>query len=271
MLDYLFGFTPTYTEKVSYMYNLNHIYLLLFVVASVVALILIFKNKSKKTQNIMLTTVAIVMIVLELARFIWKTANHFNNGGAIDNWNWAWNFSFQLCAIMTWFVSINLLIGVFAKHEKWNKFAFTTMVGIALISGTLTFLYPDLVDGHYSILHFRNAQTIIDHMLLIFVPLFLIFSKRVKIELKNIWMPIVGLFASAAIAMTMSFVTDNNFMFMLKADLLNDIGINLPFPWHLLPLGALFFLFQFLIFGGIELGRKLRTIIQNKKSAKETQ
>lgn len=266
MLDYLFGFTPTYTNEVSYMFNLNHIYLLLFVAASVIALILIFKNRSKKTQDIMLVTVAILMIVLELSRFIWKTANHFNNGGAIDNWNWAWNFSFQLCTIMTWFVSISILIGVFAKKEKWNKFSYSTMVGIALISGILTFLYPDLVDGSYSILHFRNAQTIIDHTLLIFIPLFLIFAKRVKIELKNIWMPVAGLFGSAAIAMTMSLITDNNFMFMLKAGLLEDIGVKLPFPWHLLPLGALFFFFQFLIFGGIELGRKVKTIIYNKKS-----
>ncbi len=266
MFQYLFGFDSYLPQEVDYMFNLNHLFLILGIVAFITTLTLVFKNRSEKTQKIMLATVAILMIVLEIGRIVWKLLNHVHDNGTIAGFDWAWNISFQLCAIMTWFVSINLLIGVFGKNKKWNQISYSIMVGVALICGSLTFLYPDLIDTGRSLLHFRNFQTVLDHALLIFVPVFLLATNKVTLSFQKIYIPFLALAGSAAIAMPMSFLTDHNFMFMKECSLFADLGLNIPFPYHLLVLGVIFFALQALVYGSVVLSYKLKEHCKNRKN-----
>ena len=253
MLESFFGFDSYGSTQLDFMYNLNHIWLLLFVVAFITILTLIFRKKSIKTQKIMLGTVGIAMIVLEIGRVVWRMLDYLQTHPTLEGWNWSWSISFQLCAIMTWFVSINLIIYAFSKkeHSKWRVIAFNIMVGVAGLGGFLTFMYPDLIHESRSILHWENVQTIVQHTLLIFVPLFLVVTNKVQIKLKNLWMPLAGVAGAAAIAMPISLWTDNNFMYMLEFNLLGDLGVNIPFPYHLFVLLGLFIVLDLIVYSSL--------------------
>lgn len=253
MLEKFFGFESYGSTELDFMFNLNHLWLLLSVIAFVTILTLIFKNKSQKTQKIMLGTVGITMVLLESGRFVWRLLKHLSTNPTLEGFNWAWNFSFQLCAIMSWFVAINLIIYAFSKkeHTKWNVVAFNIMVGVAGLGGFLTFLYPDLIHESRALYHWENVQTILQHTLLVFAPVFLVASKKVQIKFKNLWMPLAGVASAAAIAMPMSLITDNNFMYMLRFGLLEDLGVVVPFPYHLFVLLGLFIVLDLIIYGTI--------------------
>lgn len=254
MFEKIFGFDYLLpeSERVSYIFTVHHVFLALVVIGMVAGMTLVFRKTTRKTQNIMLATVAILMIVMEVGRIVWKTLCHLHEYGTLADFNYWWVISFQLCAIMTWFVSINILIYVFGKESKWTKYSLNIMVGVAMIAGILTFTYPDLIDTTRSLISFRNWQTILDHIFMIFIPVFLLSSHRVELHLKEVWIPFAGLAGAGLIAAVMSYATNNNFMFIKRAPIMESMGIFLPNPWHLVLLGIVFFAIQFVIYGSAE-------------------
>ena len=233
-MDYFFGFETRLTERVNYVFTLNHLFLLFIVLGLIFALYFGLHAKSEKGKMITKLVLASVLLVFEIGRIVYKYIGHSVSGGTFANFDWWWNISFQLCAIACWATIVTLFLSAFLKKENnYLKILYNILFGMALVGAALAFVYPDTIKGDRSLLHFENVQTILVHVLIIFVPIYLIKVKELNIRLKNIWMPAFGFLIAGSISMSASQISGQNFGFALSNGLLHDIGIRLPFPWHM--------------------------------------
>lgn len=230
-MDYFFGFDNYLSQNFDWFFNFNHFMLIVMVAAFIVGCYFMLSAKSEKGKKITKLVLAGVLFILEIGRIIYKYLLHVHNGGDASNFNWWWNISFQMCAIMTWTTIVTLILSAFLKKEnKFLQLLYNILFGCALVGGFLTFMYPDCISNNYPILHFINIQTIITHSLLIFVPIYLIKTKDFKVEIKNFWIVYVGYVFIGSVALSASLISGNNFAYSLNLDLV-DLGVS--FPWHL--------------------------------------
>lgn len=265
MYNFFFNPDNKLAEDIEWMFNLNHIYLLLGV-ALIIGLITFGVTRlSNKAQSKFLLGGGIALIVLEFGRIFYKMHSHLVHNPTLEGFNWWWNISFQMCAIMVWFVGINLIVFYFKNHDsKYKQIAYNIMFGAALIGAVLSFAYPDMIDESHTLLHFRNLQTILAHGLLILLPTIIVATGRLKVRYKNIGKVFLGLVGVAIIAMTASQISGQNFAFMLEFGLLTDAGIEVPFPLHIPILAAIFFVLTSLLYAPFELVRLLNKKEQEK-------
>jgi|LGOV01.1.fsa_nt_gb hypothetical protein len=263
----MFNPDNTLAESVEWMFNLNHIYLLLAVVFIITVITILVTKLNKKTQEKFLLFSGIFLIVLEFGRIGYKMYSHLSHNPTLEGFNWWWNISFQMCAIMVWFTAINLIVFYFKKQDsKYKQWAYNVMFGAALIGGALSFLYPDMISENHSILHFSNLQTIVAHAFLIMLPIIIVISGRLKVRYKNIGKVFLGLVMVATIAMPASLISGQNFAFMSEFGALVDAGIDIPFPLHIIVLALIFFVFTSLLYGPFEI---IRLWKENNKIEKE--
>jgi len=114
---------------------------------------------------------------------------------------------------------------------------YNIIFGVAMTGGLVTFSAPGIIDYRYPLVHFRNFQTITIHILLIFVPFYLVKIGELQIRLRNIWMVYAGFVGVGAISMTASQVSGQNRGWALYvAEMEYYVGVYIPFPWHYLAL-----------------------------------
>ena len=255
-MNYFFGFDTKLAAETDWFFNLNHLFLLLWVAGFVVACYFLLSAKSEKGKKITKIVLAAVLFILEIGRIVYKYLSHVHHGGTAANFNWWWTISFQMCAIMTWTTIITLLLSAFLKKDsKILTYAYNILFGCALIGGALTFCYPDCMSSDKPFLHFSNIQTVTVHALLIFVPIYLIKIGEFKVEIKNIWKLFVGYVLVGSVSMATSIVGSENFAFAKEFDLI-DLG--LPFPWHLPVVMIILVALATVIYGIFELVRKIK-------------
>lgn len=269
-MNYFFGFDIKLAQNVDWFFNVNHLFLLFWVIGFIVVGCFLFHAKSEKGKKITKLILAGILFVLEVGRIIYKFLLHIHNNGSASGFNWWWNISFQMCAIMTWTTILTLVLSAFLKREnKFLQFLYNILFGCAMLGGILTFCYPDCMSSDRGFLHFLNIQTVTVHALLIFVPIYLIKIKEFKVEIINIWKVLAGYVFVGCVAMFASLVSGNNFAFCLNFDLF-DLGI--PFPWHLPIVMLLLFVVDALLYGGFEIVRLIRNkIFKTVESKKESQ
>lgn len=262
-MDYFFGFDNFLQNDIDWFYNINHFLLILMIAIFIVSGCFLLSAKSEKGKKITRIILACILFVLEVSRIIYKYLLHVHNGGDASNFNWWWNISFQMCAIMTWTTIVTLILSAILKKEnKFLQLLYNILFGCAMIGGILTFMYPDCITGNYPILHFINMQTILVHALLIFVPIYLIKSGEFKVEIKNFWKIYAGYVFIGSVALSASLISGNNFAYSLGFDLV-DLG--LPFPWHLPIVMLVISMISLAIYGAFELVYYLK----NRKNKKE--
>lgn len=265
-MNYFFGFNTDLANNIDWMFNLNHIFLLLFGAFIVLSLLFGLHANNEKGKKIEKITIAVIMLVLEVGRTAWYYAKHIYEGGTFASFDWWWRISFQMCALMTWLTILTLILSaILDKNNKILIILKNILFGAALVGGFLTYVYPDFITESKPLLHFVNIQTILVHALLVFVPLYFIKNKELEIRLKNIWMPALGFLYVGSVAMSASQISEHNFAFALRTGLLNDIGINLDFPYHYPFTFIIVFMITFILYGSFELKYRLK----NKKIEKQ--
>ena len=264
-MDYFFGFDNYLSQNIDWFFNFNHFMLIIMVAAFIAGCYFLLSAKSEKGKKITKLVLASVLFILEIGRIIYKYLLHVHNGGNASNFNWWWNISFQMCAIMTWTTIITLILSAFLKKEnKFLQLLYNVLFGCALVGGFLTFMYPDCISNNYPILHFINIQTIITHALLIFVPIYLIKTKDFKVDIKNFWNVYVGYVFIGSVALSASLISGNNFAYSLNFDLV-DLGV--AFPWHLPVIMIVISAIALVLYGCFELAYYIKR--KHNKNEKE--
>ncbi|MCL2234184.1 MAG: YwaF family protein [Firmicutes bacterium] len=269
-MNYFFGFDVYFYGRISWMFNLNHLMLIFVVVGILCAMYFGLHAKSKRGVFVTKITLAVLMFVLETGRISWNLAHHFhsNEYATFANFDWWWRISFSMCAIMKWFSIATLLLSAFLRKDNRAVTVMKNiMFGCALVGAALAFVYPDMISTSRSLLHFISVQTIISHFLLIFVPLYFIKIGELKVEIKNMWMVLLGYVYIGSVAMSAAQIAGRPFSFMLNQPLLESIGLNIGFPWHIMITFGVVFSISTAIYGGFEIARLIKKRKEKEKRA----
>ena len=258
----MFDFERYPSEFVNWLKPENAIKLLGFVLVAALIILLLLPKRSAKAVKITKITIAVLLVILEIGRFVWYylRAQAYN-----DRFDWWARINFHMCTMMVWLNATTLILSCFLKKEnKLLNLFYHVIIGIGLWGALITFIYPEFADPFFEIWHFRNSQTITTHILLIVSPIYLLITKHFKIELKNIWVILGGLLMVGQISSLAGACDNFNFAYCFYCKFLRKIGILIPFPWHIVFILCVFFIVDFFIWFIIEVVRAKR---QHKKLA----
>ena len=242
----MFGIDKQLETKINWL-ELDKIILLCLCVFF--ACFLLYSAIQTKNQKRILTTkivFASLLFVLEIGRIIWYIcqANFYNK--ALNVWT---TINFHMCTMMVWVNILTLVLSTFVKKQnKFLEILFNIVFGIGTLGGIITFIYPQFINGSYSIFHFRNLQSIITHIILIVNPIFLYKTKHFEIKMKNFWIIPLTFVAVGSISSFASICGKANFAFAYYCELFTALKMYIPVPWHILTVMLILCLIIFVIY-----------------------
>ncbi len=256
--DYLYWLP----EPINWIFTVNHLYLIAFVVALILFLYFVLPSKNEKAIRITFLVLGLLVAVLEILRIVWAYGFHTAMNAPIDAAFWWWTISFQICAISAWSTVLTMIGSSFLrKNHPAMQFMYPILLGVSLVGAALAFIYPDMIEEMKPFFHFRNIQTIVTHTLIIFSPLYFIKTGRYVVKMNDLWKVAVGWFSAICISMSASLISGQCFGFALNCNLMEAIGLVIPFPFHLIFLGVIMMAISWMVFW-------LSTIRSKHKSTK---
>lgn len=112
------------TDNYTHMFGVWHFLILALIIGAIVAICLISRKKDKAWHDRFFKTVAIILLVLEGLRIMYRAItcynyDHYPPENSHNIYNPAEVVSFALCTMITFFTAITLLV----NKPKWNAFA----------------------------------------------------------------------------------------------------------------------------------------------------
>ncbi len=147
--------------------------------------------------------VALLLPVLEMMRILW-----IYQAGETD---WMKLLPLHLCGLQIFFVPL----AVFTENKYIREFVFST----SLLGGVAAIIFPSGIMDTYPMIHFQTLQSIIFHMVLIFVPLVLVLGQGFQPSLARFSKSVLILVACGFAAGWVDVNFGQNYMFILEAPL----------------------------------------------------
>ena len=209
---------------------------------------LYFAVRTKNTKRILITKIVFagLLFCLEIGRMIWFTCRAGYYNMPLNVWT---TINFHMCSMMVWVNILTLILSIIIK--KQNKFVdvlYNIIFGIGMLGGIITFVYPQFINGSYSIFHFRNLQSIITHIILIVNPIFLYKTTHFEIKMKNYWIIPLTFVAVGSISSFASICGGANFAFAYRCELFTAFKLYIRAPWHILIVMLILCLIIFIIY-----------------------
>ena len=153
-------------------------------------------NKRDRVMRI----VAVCLPILEITRIVWLYQ--------LGETNIAKLLPLHLCGVQIFF----LPWAAFSKNKPVREFVYAT----ALLGGAVALVFLSGIADTYPFFHFQTIQSILYHMILMFVPLVMVFGQGFVPKLSNL-PKVVGILASTAfIAGVVDVKFGQNYMFILS-------------------------------------------------------
>ena len=174
-------------------YGTFHLTFMIVGLIIVIVAAFLLRKLNEKQNRIFLGIVGGILTISEIIKILFNT--FIINGG---NFAW-WVFPFQLCSIPMYLC----LICAFVKNEKFNSYLYEFMFGISLLTAFLTLAEPSGLHKDYI---FLTWHSYIWHLTLIFIGLYLYFSKRACINKYGFLkaMAVFGVVATIAFILNLS-------------------------------------------------------------------
>ncbi|MBP3619647.1 MAG: YwaF family protein [Clostridia bacterium] len=154
-------------------YGVFHLTFTFVGLAVVILLAFLLRKLSNKQNRILLLCIGLFLLVME----IYKQLFYFYVYGGGQDWTW-WIFPFQLCSVPMY---LCIFCG-FCKSERINSVLYDFMFAFNFIGGVITFTEPSGINHPYWTL---TLHAYIWHMLLIFLGVYLFWSKRACVSWKG--------------------------------------------------------------------------------------
>lgn len=247
MKDQLFGLKPT-QEISSFVGRLEHYMLILFVALFVTVMMILFVTKNRRVRKVALLASAIAILVLEILKYILKYNYIKVNSITISNWEFA---DINLITIVACLSVIFILSSIaLDKFHPWARFANSFVFSMGTIAGALLFIYPVGLNASLPIYNIVNLTDILISATVLFVAIYIGFTDFLEVNIHDVWMAVISLGITLVISYAMYFASNRtiNPMFVGSCEYLVRMGINMPFPWHILPILAAIFLTQVLLY-----------------------
>ncbi len=179
-------------------YGWFHLMFLGIMVVSIILISIFLKKTTDRQNKIILLTFAIVCIVLEIYKQL-----VFSFDAVAGEWSYHWYaFPFQFCSTPMYVA----LIAVLLKKGKVQNSLYAFLATYGLLGGLMVMLYPG--DVFISLIGI-NIQTMIHHGSQVLIGLYLLISKRVKLDFKTPLRALPTFLALVAIALGLNLIMVN--------------------------------------------------------------
>ncbi len=174
-------------------YGAFHLLATFLMLAVIVPAAWVLRNTGEKGNRWVLGTVGGFLLLTE----VYKILFHIY----VNPYNWGfWGcFPYQLCSVPMYLS----LFCAFCPSKKLNSWLYEFMFAVNMFGGMMAFIEPSGINHGYWTL---TLHAYIWHMLLIFIGLYLYFSKRACMDKHSYKKGIVCYFASAALAQGLNVV-----------------------------------------------------------------
>ena len=146
-------------------YGVFHLLFGAFLIALAITLAFLLRKTTEKQNKIVLIVVGSLLIVFEVLKQLFY---YYFIGNGSYQW---WIFPFQLCSVPMYLCVIIPLI----KSEKVKKWFYEFMFAINMLGGIMAFIEPSGINHEWL---FLTLHAYVWHAMLIFLGLYLYFSKR---------------------------------------------------------------------------------------------
>ena len=171
MINYIMDKTEVIINKPS-AYGLFHILFMIISLAIMITVCYLMRKSSEKTFRIVLLSVGLLLFLGE----IYKQLYYYYTIG-VEGYDWD-IFPFQLCSVPMY---ISIIVGCMKKN-KVRDILCEYLVSIGFLGGIMAYLEPS------GILHgdlFKLIHSTVWHALLIFIALYILFTKNACGIIKN--------------------------------------------------------------------------------------
>ena len=201
-----------------------HILWILFVVLSILILFLTRKKHNEKRLKLILGTYGILAFILEFLKQLSWSFNYdlINN---IVTWDYSWySAPFQLCTTPIFIT----LICLFLKNNKLRKSLLSYMAFVTILGSLVTLIMPDSCFTSDILV---NIHTMWLHCGSLVVSVYLIISKEVKVNKKNLLSSFIVFLIFVVIAEVLNIIVYNSGI--LNGETFNMFYISPYFITHL--------------------------------------
>ena len=168
-------------------YGLFHILFTLALLAAAVTAAWLLRNANDRKNRVVLGTVGGLLLIAEVYKILFHIF--------IDPYGWnIWgSFPLQLCSVPM-YLSV---FCAFCKNKKINSWLYEFMFAVNMFGGIMAFLEPSGINHEYVTL---TVHAYVWHMMLIFLGLYLYFSKRACMDARSYGKAVAVYLLSCAVA-----------------------------------------------------------------------
>jgi len=237
-------------QPIDYLFTMTHLIYILVCIFAFVVLMKLFLHKKPSTRALFINLCLIWMVLMKYAgEAIFVT--EWYQFGAVSSyshpfWDFRTFFSFQMCGVN----NILLPLVIWFKIKPLKDYIFVS----SILGGLAVMIYPlGVLSGEPFEFTLPMLRSMSVHLLLVFVPCFLIASGDAHIEVKNWKRTFAGFFAMTAWAMFGNLAVDpaaNNMFLMTNPFLEGPIPLlnAIPNGVHVLVLVGFFSLGFFITY-----------------------
>lgn len=174
-------------------YGVFHLLATAILLTAAIAAAWMLRNADERRNRIILGAVGVFLLLTE----VYKIAFHM----VVDPYGWGFwgTYPFQLCSVPM-YLSI---FCAFCRSQKRNAWLYEFMFAVNMFGGIMAFIEPSGIHHPYWTL---TVHAYVWHMLLIFIGLYLYFSKRACLDKHSYRKAAVTYLASCAVAQTMNMI-----------------------------------------------------------------
>lgn len=210
-VDWLFGNGISRLDPSEYLYKTKHIITLALVAFLSILLAIIFR-KNKKAQKILLNSIIGILIFFEITSRVLEMIS-------LDIYTFPKIYEVLMPCHFCSIVVVSIIIGYLIK---WQPLINVSVVG-GFLATSVFLLYP-AVGFNTSVITFSQLYSIASHSLGFIFAVLMVSYKKVDLDIKKIYQPIIYYAAAVLYGVFLNFVLypGSNYMYFVK----NELGLN---------------------------------------------
>jgi len=219
-LDWITNSNNPELDKSEYLFGTRHIIMLVITFAMCIVLSLLFRKRSEKSKNILLYSLASVLLFFEITSRIVNLSilEVYNIKTVLDVL-----LPMHICSVIVWV----FIVGIFSKSKILLNYS--VIVGFL---ATLAFLMYPAVGVNQKYMAFTNIYSTVSHMVGFTLAILLMALKRVEFKFSKIWQPYLCMVIMFTWGYLLNWVIfpGSDFMYMRS----DPLGLELNFHYYFL-------------------------------------
>lgn len=243
-LDKFISRTPTITSAFEF-FKLTHLLLIFSCMFFFIFFAMLWARKGLTFQKVSVFLATLFTTIVEGGRIVWRYFFLQETNGDMSFWNIV---SFDLYTVCLWISIVMLFICVFQNpKKKFCQICYSFIFSVTTITAFFGIMYPENMYQNFEIWHFSNIQFLISHTMIMLICIFFAISDWLENDrFEDLWYALLSLIILGAVGVGIYFASGQtlNIMYMKSCTILVDLGLKLPWPWHIPIMGAFFFVAQ---------------------------